>query len=233
MSAKYPIQFGLIALLAAYGGAFAVDTWWFRAVFLLIALSFGIVALAYMFRQPSWLLKRPDGSRGVFAWALLWPYYLLARLSLKAYLLTHRNAEPAAELAPGLWFSRWLTPVELKRFSRPPAILDLAAELPRSNPSVPVYRSLPWLDGRTPTQQDLLTATNWISENLAHGPVLVHCALGHGRTGSAVLAWLATIGQLSSVGETVQRLRALRPTFSLSQGQLSQVERFNASRAAR
>ena len=225
------MQFALIALLAGYSAVFAVHAAWFRAMFFMVGLSFGVVSAAYFFRKPSWLLNRPNGSRSFLAWLLLWPYYLLARASLAAYRISQRQAVPVAEVVPGLWFSRWLTSRELQRIS-PSAVLDLAAELPHCGFDVPTYRSLPWLDGRTPSQEDLRRASVWISEHLERGPVLVHCALGHGRTGSAILAWLADTGQMSNTGDAVQRLRALRPTFSVSKAQLIQIERLKASRAA-
>ena len=225
MSAKYALQFGLMsvaavaAAVASPGGAeWSVLLGW-------VAVAFGAVAIAYGSGRPQMLMKRADGSQPVVAWVVLGPYFLLARLSLGLYRLTHRRGRAVAEVSPGLWFSRRLTGREARAAGvRWAGVLDLAAEFPRAPVEAGGYRSMPLLDGAVPGESQLREAADWIEGQLPRGPVLVHCALGHGRTGSVVIAWLLLHGGESTVEAGVGRLRTLRDGFGLSAGQLRRVE---------
>jgi protein-tyrosine phosphatase len=56
--------------------------------------------------------------------------------------------------------------------------------------------------------------------------VYVHCALGHNRTGTVVLAYLLAAGKVSDVREGLTYMRTLRPGVSLQRPQRRVLERF-------
>jgi protein-tyrosine phosphatase len=129
--------------------------------------------------------------------------------------------------APNLYFGRRLTPGEARQAQALgwQSVLDLAAEFSEvaALRAVPRYRSLPVLDGTAPTGEQLREAVAWIVEAVERGPVYVHCALGHGRTATIVLAYLLTTAEVATVREGLTRLRALRSGVGLHRQQAELV----------
>lgn len=233
VSAKYAIQFGLMSIAAASAAVFGVVTPIAQIVLVWVAVAFAVVAIAYGLGQPRLLMKRDDGSQPVIAWFLLWPYFLLARFSLLLYRLSNRGKVAAAEVMPGVWFARRLTAREMRESGVAwSAVLDLAAEFPRVAWNGGAYRALPMLDGGVPSDAQMREGIAWIDEQAKSGNVLVHCALGHGRTGTVVLAWLLMHGHVSDAQAGVAHLLARRSTFGMSKAQVVSVERLTADRPA-
>lgn len=233
VSAKYAIQFGLMSIAAAFAAVFGVPALIARVVLISVAVAFAVVAIAYGLGQPRLLMKRDDGSQPVLAWIVLWPYFLLARFSLLLYRLSNRGKVAVAEVLPGVWFARRLTAREVRDAGvRWSAVLDLAAEFPRVAANGVAYRALPMLDGAVPSESQVRDAIAWIDERAKSGNVLVHCALGHGRTGSVVVAWLILRGHVPDAKAAVAHLLARRSTFGMSNAQVAFVERLTAGRPA-
>jgi protein-tyrosine phosphatase len=88
------------------------------------------------------------------------------------------------------------------------------------------------LDGAVPSEAQVRDAVAWIDEQGKSGNVLVHCALGHGRTGSVVVAWLLLHGHVADAKAGVAHLVARRSTFGMSKAQAAFVERLTANRPA-
>lgn len=217
---KYAIQFGLMSITAAVAAVFGIASLPARVVLIWVAVALAVVAFAYLRTQPSLLGKRADGSQHWTAWLVLWPYFVLARLSFWLYRVSSRNQPPVAEVRPGVWFAQRLTRRELRDAGvKWTAVLDLAAEFPRVAAGHVRYRSLPLLDGAVPSATQIQDGVSWIDAQHQHGNVLVHCALGHGRSGSIVLAWLLRHGHVPDLKAGVADLKARRPTFGLSRGQ--------------
>lgn len=180
--------------------------------------SFLLVAVAYAGLGSGLFLKRRDGRLRLASWLLFLPYHLLNRLSLALARWTSR--EPAfAEVRERLWIGRRLTTSEAQA-GKWLAVLDLAGEFGEvaALRTLPGYRSLPILDATAPTPEQLTDAVAWLRTALATGPVYVHCALGHGRTGTVVAAYLVSEG--ATVAEALALLRAARPGVRLNRTQL-------------
>jgi protein-tyrosine phosphatase len=229
VSVKFAIQFGAMAIGAAVVSLLIASDLFIRALFAWAAVAFAVVAAAYASNKPRLLMKRQDGSQPIRAWLVLWPYLLLTHFSFWLYRVTHARTVPYAEVVPGLWFSRRLTPSEARDAGVHWAgVLDLAAEFSRASVTTETYHSLPMLDGGVPTEAQMNEATEWVGNQLKQGPVLIHCALGHGRTGCVVLAWMLSQGHVRDVDSGVQRLRALRSGFGLSASQAESITQLTA-----
>ena len=179
------------------------------------ALSFALVAAAYGGAGPRLLLKQASGRRSLLGWLLFAPYLALSELTFGLHRLLSR--EPAyVQVAPNVFFGRRLSDRE-HRSAGWSSILDLAGEFSaaRTVRARPGYRSLPVLDGAAPTEGDLHGAAAFLADAASSGPVYVHCALGHGRSACVVIAYLLSIGAVSTVAEGCERLRALRPGVRL------------------
>lgn len=191
------------------------------------AIGFLILAAAYAGAGPRVFGKRDTGRHAVLCRLLLAPYFVLNAVVWRFHRAVSR--EPAfAEVTPNLFFGRRLTNAEAHSAaaqSRWHAVLDLAPEFAEapSLRALPGYRSLPVLDATAPTPDQLRSATDWLTAAVAAGPTYVHCALGHGRTGCVVVAYLLAIGAVSSVAEGVRLLRARRPGVRLNRTQRAAV----------
>ncbi|MBA4062151.1 MAG: hypothetical protein C0501_00270 [Isosphaera sp.] len=231
MTPAYAVAFLALAGLAA---AAAVVGWdalgWPALAFGWVSAAFVLLAAAYAGAgQP--FGKRPDGRLGLGGRLRFAPYLVLNAVTFRLYRAASRG--PAfAPVSPNLFFGRRLTDREARAAAASHgwvSVLDLAAEFAEAPAlrGLPGYRSLPVLDGAAPSGQDVRDAVDWLRAAVAAGPVYVHCALGHGRTGCVVVAYLLAAGVVSSAAEGVRRLRALRPGVRLNRSQ------WRAVRAAR
>jgi Dual specificity phosphatase, catalytic domain len=223
MSAKYSLTF---LLLAAAFAMLAANTWDVvglgTLVFLYPACSCFLMALAYGGLGPDVFLKRANGRLHPLSWLILGPY--LGSTALAFFLYRRGSKEAAyAQAVPNLFFGRRLTDREARRTQLLGWIgtLDLTAEFTEIGPlrELPHYRVMPVLDAMAPTRAQLLAAVSWLQETIQLGPVYVHCALGHGRTATVVLAFLLSSRQIATVNEGLALLRSLRPGVGLNEQQ--------------
>ncbi len=115
------------------------------------------------------------------------------------------------------------------------AVVDLCAEIPEA-PFVRAavgerYHAAPALDGSAPIDdafdRAVVQAAGWAREGHR---VLVHCALGHGRSVLIAAAALVALGEHPDVGAAVEALRALRPAVNLHGAQRAALDRWAARR---
>lgn len=221
MSAAYSLVFLVLASIASLVAVVAWDPLGFLSLLpAYAAVSLLTLAAAYAGCGPRLLGKRHDGRRSISALLLLGPYFLLNAFA--SFLHRNLSREPAyAEVVPGLFFGRRLTDREAASHLGWTSVLDLAPEFPEASTlrSLPGYRSLPLLDATAPTHAQIRDAVEWLTRRLKTGPVYVHCALGHGRTGCVLAAYLLSAGHAKSVGEALRMMRALRPGVGLNRPQ--------------
>jgi len=209
----------LPAVFAGLGGlcllyALAAD----GAISLLFRLNFTLalfgVAFAYWKRRPSTLMKRADGTFSRAGWALFWPYFLANELSLVVFRWVS-DERCFDEIVPGLYQGSRLLPSDAAVLpkGRFRAVLDLAAELQEAAylRGAEVYLSLPLLDATAPEPGQLERALAFIKENLPKGPVYVHCAMGHGRSGTVVAAHLLSEKLAEDSAAALELIREKRP----------------------
>jgi protein-tyrosine phosphatase len=132
------------------------------------------------------------------------------------------------EIANGVWLGRIPRRVDLPR-SNFRSVVELTAELPFASEGI-VYRSIPMLDLLTPTRAQLEEAAETIQLLSRSRPTLVCCALGYSRSAAAVAAWLISTGQVKSAGQTVETIRARRPSIVLPPAYRAALEDFAATR---
>lgn len=143
---------------------------------------------------------------------LFWPYLLLN------WVLWHPLrffGEPYAEVQPGLFVGRRLLAHEPCPCD---AVLDLTCEFNEPKPfrEREAYLCLPVLDGVAPTRAQVEAALLFIA---SHESVYVHCAMGHGRSATVVIAQLLATGEEKDVSAAEQRLKRVRPGTRLRPGQ--------------
>ena len=217
-----------VSLLA---GAGLVTSPWSRALLLACAVAVAGLALAYALRRPRLLGKRADGSLAPLAWLVFWPYFLINFSSLWLFRRLSRE-EPISEIVPGLYLGSRPLRRERAAFERRSiaATLDLTAEFPEvSCARAGSYLCIPLLDTFPPTRDQLVRAADWIGRQLAEAPVLVHCALGHGRSACVVAAHLLRAGHAATVEEAVALVSDRRPGVGLHDDQTRALEQYAES----
>lgn len=198
---------------------------------LYVALAFVLVGGAYGGLFQDLYGKRPDGTRPAWSHLLLLPYSVLAAISFRVSLFLTR--EPAfARLEQKIYFGRRLLGVEADQGLAEGwiGVLDLAGEFDE-NPRLrrcPFYQSLPVLDTAAPSFAEIQFAVRWLQDTTARGPIYVHCALGHGRTGTVLIAYLLVTRQIKDWSEGLTCLRALRSGVGLNRIQVRRLEEYTA-----
>lgn len=199
-------------------------------------LAAGLLALgaAYALRQAGVPVER----RLARPWqrALLWPYRVLGLAVLRVTRRAGREAA-ADRVAPGLWVGRrpFADEVGGLRAAGVSAVLNLCAEFRPppwpDGPMTPVL-TLPLLDGAAPTPSELGRAADWVAARRAEGHgVLIHCAQGHGRSGTVAAAALVVLGLAPDADAALAGVRAARPGARPSRAQRRALSRFLSARA--
>jgi hypothetical protein len=237
------MRYGLIFLLlgiacgcvCAAGGAL-----WSRLLTADAALCFTLVGAAYLGVGPGVFGKRANGSLPLLAYVLFRPYLLLNVLSLGFWAILARE-RPYHEVASNLYLGRRLLawdPLPVDGFT---AVLDVTCEFPeRADLRRLAYLCLPLLDSTAPSAAQLVEAVGFVRDYVERGPVLIHCALGHGRSATVAAAYLVSLGLVPDADAAEAHLKARRPGVHLSSCQREVLRSYlpaaeamkNASRGA-
>ncbi len=210
---RYAIVFWTVATVcvveATTTGGWAFTLFW-------PATGFGAAGLAYAGVGPRLFGKRSDGTLSPLAVGLLLPYLLYAWGLWHLWRLATREP-PFHELGDGITLGRRLLPRELPGHVR--IVYDLTCEFPEplGIRSAVSYRCLPTLDARPPSVTALRQAAQEILN--ADGGVYIHCANGHGRTGTLAGAVLLLGGRAKTPDEAIEMMCRSRPRLSLNSTQ--------------
>lgn len=113
-------------------------------------------------------------------------------------------------------------------------VVDLRAEAPDNAAEVEqhgfCYLRVPIVEGDAATADELETLTGWIDEHLReHGPVLVHCREGRGRSPMVVLASLVRMG--IPLAEGYRLVKRAQPAVALNSDQEATLAHFSEVQA--
>lgn len=216
---KYAILFTLLVVALVL---YAVQNGGVTYCLLWPALTLAIVATGYASQNAAVFGKRADGTIGFRHALFLFPYLVYAWLVW--HLIRLFSREPSShELTPGLRIGRRLLPAELNRDVT--LIVDLTCEFiePKQNRARCEYWSFPVLDGLIPTESQ---ARKWASAIANYdGIVFIHCAQGHGRTGTLAALVLIANGTAKDADEAIELLQKARPVLRLNALQTEFVNR--------
>jgi protein-tyrosine phosphatase len=115
-------------------------------------------------------------------------------------------------------------------------VLDVAAEIPEARfirKANVEYLSIPLLDGTAPTLEQLVAGIEWIMERIERGErVLVHCAMGHGRSTTFTAAVLMRLNRAETPEEALEFCARQRPKIGLHSSQKAILKEFGQSQAS-
>jgi len=211
---KYGILFSFVAVLLAT--AAVIHRGWLLLL-LWPAVSFGIVALGYLYFGPQVYGKSSRGLLSPINQLLLLPFLVYLWSVWYGARLVKR--EPAFnQLTEDIVIGRRLLSHELP--DGIDHVIDLTCEFnePRALRSSS-YHSFQILDGSAPSADHLL---QWAGQTARlSGNIYIHCAEGHGRTGLFAAVLLLYIGHSMTPDEALQFIRSKRPLVRLGQRQLA------------
>jgi len=207
-SFKYAFSFLLISALLVW---LAIRHPWWSPWCVWGAFSFGYVSIAYMWIGPRALFKSREGRHPWWLRVLLAPFmfYTLVVWHVWRWL----NPENATDrVGPDLILGRRQVGREFD--AEVDYYVDLTSEFqdPPRLRQHPGYRCYPILDAMVPPEDKL---AKWAAE-VKDGTVFIHCAQGHGRTGTFALALLLARGEVRTYDEGLAKLQAVRPKLNLN-----------------
>ncbi|WAS94046.1 phosphatase domain-containing protein [Nannocystis punicea] len=215
-----------VFVFAAYAAMLLAPAVWFGGWTWLLAwpaLSFALVAAAYAGLGARMFGKRSDGTIAPLHRLALLPFHGLVAAVWHGLRLSRR--EPAwCELVPGVLIGRRLLPRELP--ANVELIIDLTAEFPEPPGvrSAAAYRSLPTLDAGRAAPAEFRALVEEVAASSQ--TVFIHCAQGHGRTGTFAAAVLIVRGLATDPAEALAMLQRVRPGIRLKPAQLRALAAF-------
>ncbi|WP_392560909.1 phosphatase PAP2/dual specificity phosphatase family protein [Orbus sturtevantii] len=187
-----------------------------NAVWLLwLALALTITALNYYFVGARGFQKQENGRFTIIGRFLLLPYQLIMWGNSRLWT---RCDDEFNLVFNKVYLGRIPSRSTLKkhRFS---TVVDLCAELP-----MPTYYEnyilVPVLDMAAPSLDECRKGVEAINTGLAHGDVLVCCALGYSRSATIILAWLLSNRIAESLDDAIQILKKARPNSVINAKQV-------------
>jgi protein-tyrosine phosphatase len=213
ISMKYALMLVMLGLAQVI---FAYDAGIFSWLFLWSGLSWIFAGGAYGFVGARAFGKRNDGSMVWWNVLLFFPY--LAATWLLWYTQKSLTKEPLCnQVSPGVWLGRRCSASELP--SGVGMVVDLTAEFAemRQVREGRAYVCLPILDASIPS----LTSFQELVQIVASvdKPIYVHCALGHGRSATVVVALLVARGDALSVDQAELIVKMVRPGIAINRVQ--------------
>jgi hypothetical protein len=207
--------------------AIRLETFLLKLIVLSASVSFLGVGLSYVFRSPKLFLKTRRGSLSPFSFVFFWPYHFMNFLSLAAFRFF--STKPAFhEILPGLFLGCRLFPSDQLKMANLniQSVLDLTCEFGEVEflRGQSAYLCIPLLDTTAPTIADLETGIKFIQSHLPEGSVYVHCALGHGRSATFVVAYLLTARISTNPDEAIKFLQSKRSGVKLHSEQMAVIK---------
>ncbi|KYL32446.1 hypothetical protein A2I98_17495 [Pseudoalteromonas agarivorans] len=215
----------ILALIFIFIG-WEVNSVYFAVVFYWSALSLILVSGAYIFNLAKIFRKRENG---VIPFYIRWAFvpFLLGAQIYNAYSRKHDKVPPIQKINDHLFLACRLFPSDIDTLKENgiTAILDVTCEFDglewSSTQENISYLNIPVLDHSVPTHSQLNQAINWIHHHIKEDRrVVVHCALGRGRSVFVMAAYLLSQDKNADVHQVLAQIKETRETANLNKHQL-------------
>ncbi|WP_417669798.1 diacylglycerol kinase family protein [Pseudoalteromonas tetraodonis] len=203
-----------------------VNSIYFAVAFFWTALSLLLVSGAYFFNAGKIFRKRENG---VIPFYIRWAFvpFLLGAQIYNAWSRKHDKVPPIQQINDNLFLACRLFPSDIDTLKENgiTAILDVTCEFDglewTSTQENISYLNIPVLDHSVPTHSQLNQAINWIHHHIKKDRrVVVHCALGRGRSVFVMAAYLLSQNKEADVHDILAQIKETRETANLNKHQL-------------
>ncbi|AWY02274.1 hypothetical protein A8139_03450 [Marinomonas primoryensis] len=202
---------------------------YFKLAWAWFALSFFTVSLAYLLNKPTIFRKRSNGTVPIYIRWVFMPFLWSTQL-YNSWARSTDTVPALQKIDEGLYLARRLFPSDIHDIKNENinAVLDVTAEFSSMNwiafQADIDYLNIPILDHSVPSDTQIQRALNWIHTHRKTGrSVVVHCALGRGRSVFMMAAYLLSQNPTSSPAEVMNKVRAIRQTARLNKRQFKHL----------
>lgn len=226
------VKYYLGVAILAFAALFLSNDIYFKVIFAWIGLSLSLVSLAYLFDLP-WIFRKK--SNGSIPFYIRWVFipFLLGSQLYNAWARKHDKVPAIQKIEQNLFLACRLFPsdIDYLRTIGVTAILDVTAEFDgldwtAENEALDYY-NLPVLDHKSPKSQALLKAIYWIENHISKSnAVVIHCALGRGRSVLVMAAYLLSKNKSLTVAQALEKIQGIRSTAGLNKAQLRSLVQF-------
>ena len=195
-----------------------------QIILIWISLSSLYYSIAYFADFGEMLFKSKGGRLPFYIKIAIFPVLLGATIFNLIYR-SKDNIPPLQEIRDGLWLSRRLVFTDLKALKESPvnAVLDVTAEFDAIETQF-LGREV------SPRKNQLEMAVRWIDQQRKEGKeVLIHCALGQGRSVTVLLAYLKFLDPSRTYQDLIDELRKVRPNVKPNTRQFASLNSFGIS----
>lgn len=225
------VKYYVLGALMALALTLTVPVILLKVVFGWTAFSLIAVSSAYLINFPSLFRKREDGSIPFYIRWIFVPF-LLGSWLYNEYARRTDKVPPLQKIEPNLFLACRMSSkhVGLLNESGIEAILDVTAEFDGLDWTAYQedfrYLNVPVLDHTSPTPEQLVLAINWLNQQISESKnVVVHCALGRGRSVLVVAAFLLAKNPKLTVDEALSQINKIRQTARLNKRQLASLQK--------
>lgn len=221
------------ACLAFFMGIYAPSLY-FTAVLFWIGAALSAVAIAYVFERPDIFRKKHDGSIPLFIRWIFIPFLFGVQL-YNAWARKNDSVPAIQKIEENLFLACRLFPSDMDELHRNGirAILDVTAEFDGLDWSATEanlhYLNVPVLDHQSPSCEQLVHAINWLDTQSQEHSVVIHCALGRGRSVFVMAAYLLSKHPQWNIAKALETIQGVRGTAGLNRKQLNALKNFQAS----
>lgn len=202
---------------------------YFKLAWAWFALSFFTVSLAYLLNKPTIFRKRSNGTVPIYIRWVFMPFLWSTQL-YNSWARSTDTVPALQKIDEGLYLARRLFPSDIHDIKNEniSAVLDVTAEFSSmiwiAFQADIDYLNIPILDHSVPSDTQIQRALNWIHTHRKTGrSVVVHCALGRGRSVFMMAAYLLSQNPTSSPAEVMNKVRAIRQTARLNKRQFKHL----------
>ncbi|MBQ4833717.1 dual specificity protein phosphatase family protein [Pseudoalteromonas sp. MMG010] len=225
------ISYSILAILFIIIGL-NVNALHFSLVFYWSAASLLLVSAAYIFNLSKIFRKRENGVIPFYIRWLFIPFLLGAQL-YNAWARKNDKVPAIQQIDEKLFLACRLFPSDIDELkeNNVTAVLDVTCEFDglewTSAQQNIDYLNIPVLDHRVPTNSQLNQAINWIDNHLKKNrKVVVHCALGRGRSVFIMAAYLLSKQSNTDVYQVLAKIKETRETANLNKHQLRKLKKY-------
>lgn len=227
------VKYYIAGAILAFAALFLSTELYFKVIFAWIGLSLSVVSVAYIFDLPWIFRKKTNGSIPLYIRWLFIPFLLGSQL-YNSWARKHDKVPAIQKIDDNLFLACRLFPSDIDYLKKMgvSAILDVTAEFDgldwtAENEALD-YLNLPVLDHKSPNSQALIKAIHWLENHISSSrAVVIHCALGRGRSVLVMAAYLLSQNKALTVEQALEKIQGIRSTAGLNKIQLTALNSFH------